>query len=131
MAQQQRVEIDKAVSLRTRILIMDEPTSALTERETEGLFKIIETLKAKGLAVIYISHRMDEIFRISDQVTVMRYGTYIGTKPTNELSREEIIEMMVGRPLSQQFPKNTATRGEVALRVENPSAGDLVCAVTF
>ncbi|MBO7178900.1 MAG: sugar ABC transporter ATP-binding protein, partial [Clostridia bacterium] len=100
VGKQQMVEIAKAISFESQILILDEPTAALTEVEVEELFRIMNELKAKGIGMIYISHRMDEIERISDRVTVMRDGEYIGTVNTNETTKNDIVKMMVGREVS-------------------------------
>lgn len=109
VAEMQLVEIMKAVSYRSRIIIMDEPTSAITGREVARLFEIIRGLKAKGIAIIYISHKMDEIFRISDTITVLRDGQYIETRPAKELDHDTLVKLMVGRKISEMFPKREAT----------------------
>ncbi len=119
VSQMQSVEIAKAVSADCKVLILDEPTSSLTAREVEALFKIIEDLKAKGVSIVYISHKMSEILRISDEVTIMRDGQYIGTWNSKELSIEFIITKMVGRELSNLFPKRENIPGEVVFEVEN------------
>jgi ribose transport system ATP-binding protein len=111
VAQQQAVEIAKALSLDARILVMDEPTSVLTHHEAENLFRLIADLKARGIGIIYVSHRMDEIFRLADRVTVLRDGRYVDTQPIKELSRGKLIEMMVGRKLENEFPKQRLTIG--------------------
>ncbi|MFA7229245.1 MAG: sugar ABC transporter ATP-binding protein [Melioribacteraceae bacterium] len=121
IAQQQMIEVAKALSLNAKILIMDEPTSALSETETNRLFEAIRTLKARGVSIIYISHRMEELFQIGDRVTVLRDGKNIGTKNINETSKEELIKMMVNRELKEQFPKHHSMIGEEILRVENLS----------
>ena len=105
-AEQQIVEIVKALSSEVRLLVMDEPSATLTPQEVEGLFKIIRDLKQQGIGVIYISHRLDEIFDIADRVTVLRDGEYIGTKGIEKISRQEMIEMMVGRKVENEFPKH-------------------------
>lgn len=119
IAQMQLIEIAKAISYDSEIIIMDEPTSAITEREVELLYTIIRNLTRKGVSVIYISHKLNEIFTISDEVTVMRDGEYVGTKPTKDLSRQEIISMMVGRELTHMFPKTEVEIGEPVLEVKN------------
>ena len=103
----QLVEIAKAVSYNSKIIIMDEPTSSLTINETEHLFKIINQLRAKGCAIIYISHKMEEILRISDDVTIMRDGQYVGTWNSSELTTDLIINRMVGRDMTNRFPERT------------------------
>ena len=119
VAQQQLVEIAKAISLNSEIIIMDEPTSAISEKEAEKLFTIIRKLRSEGKGIIYITHRMEEIFQIADRLTVMRDGTYIGTVKASETSKDEIIKMMVGRDMSEQYPKDPTEKGEIALKVEN------------
>lgn len=115
----QCIEIAKAVSNNANVIIMDEPTSSLTETEVEYLFGIIEELKKKGIAIIYISHKMDEILRISDHVSIMRDGVMIGTWKTSEMTIESIISKMVGRELEEYFPPKSNTPGEVRFRVED------------
>ena len=119
VSQMQSCEIAKAVSVDAKIVIMDEPTSSLTENEVAGLFDIIEKLKAKGVAIIYISHKMEEILKISDEVTIMRDGKYVGTWPAKELTTDLIITKMVGRELTNRFPARTNAPGEVVLEVKN------------
>lgn len=109
VAQQQVVEIAKALSLDSRIIVMDEPSAALSPREVEGLFRIIRDLKSQGIGIVYVSHRLDEIFAICDRATVYRDGEHIGTKPIGELTRESIIELMVGRKLENEFPQRTTS----------------------
>lgn len=122
VSQRQMAEIAKAVSFNSKIIAFDEPTSSLNEQEVEHLFKIINMLRDKGCGIIYISHKMAEILRIADEVTVMRDGTWIATKPAKDLTTEEIIKLMVGRELSNQFPPKTNKPGEVALEVEGLTA---------
>ena len=121
IANTQLVEIAKAVSYDSDLIIMDEPTSAITEAEVEGLFNIIRSLREQGRAIIYISHKMDEIFKITDEVTVFRDGQYIATDPTSDLSHGKLIEKMVGRTLTDMFHKETVDFGPVFLEVENLS----------
>jgi len=118
VSQMQLVEIARAVSVNARIVIMDEPTSSLTSNEVTKLFSIIDTLRAEGVAIIYISHKMDEILRISDEVTIMRDGQYIGTWPSGELTTDLIITRMVGRQISNLYPAKENTPGETILSVE-------------
>ncbi|MGE4583016.1 MAG: sugar ABC transporter ATP-binding protein [Sphaerochaeta sp.] len=115
----QSVEIAKAVSYDSKIIIMDEPSSSLTENEVEHLFAIIKSLKAKGVAIIYISHKMEEILKISDEVTIMRDGHYVGTWPANELTTAVIIKRMVGRDLTHRFPAGESKIGGELLRLEH------------
>ena len=107
-AQRQIVAIARAISTRCRVIIFDEPTSSLTEREAALLFDVIRRLSAQGIGVIYISHRMEEIFRICDRVTVLRDGRYVATKPIAETSMRDLIAMMIGRDLSDLFRKEAA-----------------------
>jgi ribose transport system ATP-binding protein len=118
VAQQQMVEVAKALSLDARVLIMDEPTSALTAQEINELFAAIRRLKARGVAIVYISHRMEELFAIGDRVTVLRDGRHVGTRRIGETNLAELVRRMVGRDLSDQFPKQRIAAGEEALRVE-------------
>lgn len=115
----QRVEIAKALSLNARLLIMDEPTAALTEADVEKLFAIVRRLKAKGVGIIYISHKLAEVFALADRVSVLRDGQYIGTRQVAETSEQELIAMMVGRTIDALFPKQAAKVGEVVLEVRN------------
>ncbi len=131
VAQQQMVEIAKALSVNARIIVMDEPTAALTSRETEQLFAIIRDLKAHEIGVIYISHRLDEIFEVANRVMVLRDGETVGTRAIGDVSRDALIEMMVGRPLEAEFPKRTATLGAERLRVEGLTRGNTVRDVSF
>lgn len=119
IAQQQLVEIIKAVSFNTHILVLDEPTSSLSLKETQRLFDIIRRLQGKGVAIIYISHKMDEIFEISDHITVIRDGRYIDTVPTSQTSSEEVVRKMVGRSIEQFYVRSYNELSKVALRVEN------------
>lgn len=121
VSQRQMVEIAKAVSYDAKIIVFDEPTSSLTETEVEHLFRIIDMLKAKGCGIIYISHKMDEILRISDDVTIMRDGTWVATRPAKELTMDEIIRLMVGRELTNRFPPKTNKPEEVILDVQHLS----------
>lgn len=131
VAQQQMVEIAKAVSYDTKLVIMDEPTSSLTDQETQILFRIIKDLSARGIAVIFITHRMEEIFTIADRVTVLRDGCYIGTKTISETSSGELISMMIGRTLTQQYPPRSVAQGEAILRVDHLSDGKKVKDISF
>ncbi|MDD3346097.1 sugar ABC transporter ATP-binding protein [Oscillibacter sp.] len=119
VSQRQMVEIAKAVSYNAKVIVFDEPTSSLTEVEVEHLFRIINMLREKGCGIIYISHKMEEILRISDEVTIMRDGTWVATRPAKDLTMEEIIRLMVGRELTNRFPPKDNTPGDVVLEVEN------------
>ena len=121
VGQQQMIEIAKSLLSDAEVIIMDEPTAALTEREISTLFNIIRTLTAKGVAIIYISHRMEEIFELSDRITVMRDGVSVGTKHTNETDNDEIVRMMVGRDLEDYYPEKGDTIREDFFEVRNLS----------
>ena len=121
VSQRQMVEIAKAVSYDAKVIVFDEPTSSLTETEVEHLFRIINMLRDKGCGIIYISHKMEEILRISDEVTIMRDGQYVATKPAKDLTMEEIIRLMVGRELTNRFPPKENVPGETILEVEHLS----------
>ncbi len=118
VAQRQMVEIAKAVSFNSKVIVFDEPTSSLTEEEVEHLFRIINMLRDRGVAIIYISHKMDEILRISDEITVMRDGQWVATEPASEMDMNRIIKLMVGRELTNRFPpKDNKVSDEVSLEV--------------
>ncbi|OWV71366.1 D-ribose transporter ATP-binding protein [Rhizobium sp. R634] len=119
VANRQMVEIAKAVSYNSDVLIMDEPTSALTEREVEHLFRIIRDLRSQGIGIVYITHKMNELFEIADEFSVFRDGRYIGTHASTEVTRDDIIRMMVGREITQMFPKEEVPIGEVVLSVKD------------
>ncbi len=118
VAERQMVEIAKAVSYNAKIIVLDEPTSSLTEEEVGRLFKIIRALREQGCGIIYISHKMEEILQISDEITVMRDGAHVKTAPAAEMNMEKIIHLMVGRELSQRFPPKKSTPGEVIFKTE-------------
>lgn len=122
VSSRQMVEIAKAVSYDAKILVLDEPTSSLTEKEVEHLFRIINQLTDRGCCVIYISHKMEEILTISDEVTIMRDGQYVGTWPASELTTDLIINRMVGRDLTHRFPPKENKPGEVIMQVRNLTA---------
>ena len=121
VSRRQMIEIAKAVSYDAKVLVLDEPTSSLTENEVEHLFRIIKQLTGRGVGIIYISHKMDEILRISDEVTIMRDGAWIATREAHSLTNEEIIRLMVNREMKQRFPPKENKPGEVALEVKNLS----------
>lgn len=121
VAKMQMIEIAKAISYNAKLIIMDEPTSALTDREVKQLFKIMRKLKADGKSIIYISHKLDEIYEITDKITVFRDGQYIGTEDTDKLSVDQMINMMVGRNVDEMFPKVQCKIGDVKLEVKNLS----------
>ena len=119
IGQMQSVEIAKAVSQQARVVIFDEPTSSLSDNEVEALFRIMNDLRDKGVAMVYISHKMDEIKRIADDITIMRDGTYVGTWPAAEMSTDQIIAKMVGRELTNVYPPRGNEPGEVVMEVKN------------
>lgn len=119
VGQMQSVEIAKAVSQQAKVVIFDEPTSSLSDNEVEALFRIMNDLRDKGVTMVYISHKMDEIKRIADDITVMRDGTYVGTWPAAELSTDQIIAKMVGRELTNVYPARESTPGEVVMEIKN------------
>lgn len=131
VAQAQMVEIAKAIAFDARIIIMDEPTSAITDREVARLHDMIRALREAGTAIIYITHKMDEVFAISDEITVFRDGTWIATEPASKMNRESLIKLMVGRELTHLFPKIEVPIGEVVLQVTGLNRGPQVRDVTF
>lgn len=122
ISQRQMVEIAKAVSYHSKVIVFDEPTSSLTEDEVEHLFRIINMLRSRGCGIIYISHKMEEILRISDEVTILRDGQWVATRPAKELTMKEIIRLMVGRELTKRYPEKNHQPGEFVLQVENLTA---------
>ena len=131
VANRQMVEIAKAVSHRSDVLIMDEPTSALTEREVEHLFAIIRGLREEGIGIVYITHKMNELFEIADEVSVFRDGRFIATHASGEVTRDDIIRMMVGREITQMFPKEEVPIGETLLKVSDLSLDGVFSGVSF
>lgn len=127
----QRVEIAKALSLDAQILIMDEPTAALTESDVEQLFSIVRLLRERGVSIIYISHRLNEVFELADRVTVLRDGEYIGTRAAAETNEAELISMMVGRRIENLFPKQAAAIGDVVLEARNLNRPPLTRDISF
>ncbi|MFM7554202.1 MAG: sugar ABC transporter ATP-binding protein, partial [Verrucomicrobiota bacterium] len=130
-AQQQLVEIAKALIHRARILVMDEPTAALTSHEVERLLALMRELRAQGLGILYISHRLDEVFAIADRVTVLRDGGHVCDRPIDAITRDQVIEAMVGRPLDQEFPSRRVARGGPRLEVRGLRRGTAVRDVSF
>ncbi len=126
VAQQQMVEIAKAISFHSKILVLDEPTATLTEREIDQLFEIIRKLKEKGVGMVYISHRMAELNRICERVTVIRDGQYIGTRNLNEITMDELVNMIVGRSLEDKYPKHIRNIGDVVFEAKNVHRGTKV-----
>mgnify|MGYP001958550508 FL=1 len=131
VAQQQIVEIAKTLAQDARIIVMDEPSAALSPRETKGLFRVIDELKSHGIGIIYISHRLDEIFEIADRVTILRDGEHIDTRSIADLTREKMIELMVGRGLEKEFPRREAALGQTRFEVASLQRGSQVRGVSF
>ena len=131
VAKTQMVEIARAISNDAKLIIMDEPTSALSTREVDHLFTIMNKLKEQGKSMIYISHKLDEIYEVTDRISVLRDGTYIGTEDTNKLELNEMIHMMVGREVTDMFPKTEGEIGDTVLQVTNLNAGPQVKDITF
>ncbi|WP_232314456.1 ribose ABC transporter ATP-binding protein RbsA [Grimontia marina] len=121
LGEQQMVEIAKALSFESKVIIMDEPTDALTDTETESLFKVINELRDEGCGIVYISHRLKEIFTICDDITVLRDGKFIGECQVKDIDEDRLIEMMVGRKLEEQYPRIAVTHGDTCLEVKNVS----------
>ncbi|EFW37940.1 sugar ABC transporter, ATP binding protein, partial [Treponema phagedenis F0421] len=131
IGQQQILEIARALLSDAKVLIMDEPTAALTAHEVTKLFEVIRLLKQQGVSVIYISHRMEEIFELSDRITVLRDGQYIGTVRTKDTDMQSIIKMMIGREIGDRFPKESNPSGETVLEVKNLTKAGLFSDVSF
>ncbi len=131
VAQIQLVEIVKAISLSSKVIVMDEPTSAITQKEVKTLFEQIDRLRKQNVAIIYISHKMDEIFQIADRISVLRDGEFIGTFPVADVNQDQLIRMMVGREIKEFIPKTEACIGDVVLEVENLSRGKHFQNVSF
>ncbi|MCC4273234.1 sugar ABC transporter ATP-binding protein [Marinomonas communis] len=131
VANRQMVEIAKAVSFNSDVLIMDEPTSAITETEVAHLFEIIRDLRKRGIGIVYITHKMNELFEIADEFSVFRDGKYIGTHLSSDVTRDDIIKMMVGREVSQMFPKEEVEIGDVLLSVKNLSLEGVFHDISF
>ena len=131
VGQQQMIEICKALMVDAKVIIMDEPTAALTESETEGLFKVINSLRKKGVSIVYISHRMEEIFALCDRITILRDGQYIDTKAIKDLTMDDVVQMMIGREIGERFPKRDSKIGAEVLKVEGLTSGKLFHDVNF
>ena len=131
VAQAQTVEIARALGQNARVLIMDEPTAAISEREVEALFRAIAMLKRRGVAIAYITHKMDEVFRIADEITVLRDGAHVGTYPAKELDAATLIALMVGQPLGAVVARPSAPKGATALSVRGLGRTGVFSNVTF
>src|SRR6201981_2275152 len=131
VAEQQQVEIARALFHRSRVLVMDEPTAALSDRETVRLFEIVRQLRSEGLAIIYISHRMAEVYELEDRLSVLRDGEYVGELKRSEFSADKVIEMMVGRKVEEFYERTNHSAGRVVLEVKNMSDGKRVKHASF
>jgi len=131
IAQQQMVEIAKATSKSAKIIVMDEPSATLTDHELRALFDLMRQLKSEGVSIVYISHRLEEVFEVCDRATIMRDGHWVATKDVKDLTREEIIRLMVGRELKDAIPKVAAEQGEVALSVKNLNRAGVLHDISF
>ncbi len=131
VGQQQMVEICKALMVDAKVLIMDEPTAALTESETQVLFEVMRSLSAKGVSIVYISHRMEEIFEMCERITILRDGQYVGTKYIKDINMDDVVQMMIGREIGERYPHRNAKIGEEVIRVENLSSGKKFHDVNF
>ena len=131
VGQQQMVEICKALMADAKVIIMDEPTAALTASETRGLFEVINSLRKKGVSIVYISHRMEEIFELCDRITVLRDGEYVGTENIAEIDLDHVVQMMIGRTIGERFPKRESHIGAEVLRVEGLTSGKLFKDIHF
>lgn len=131
VAKMQMVEIAKAISYNAKLIIMDEPTSSISEKECQHLFRLVNMLKKKGIAFIFITHKMDEVFQISDEITIMRDGTYVGTYDAAKITHEELVKLMVGREITDMFPKEEAEIGDVKLEVSQMSVKGVLENINF
>ncbi len=131
VAEQQLVEIAKSLNRKTRILIMDEPSAVLGEKDLEKLFQVVRSLQAQGIGIVYISHRLKEIFELADQVTVLKDGRYVDTRNVSDVTMDDLVRLMIGRDLKDVYPKRTPVLGEVLLEVKNVSRTKLVHDISF
>jgi ribose transport system ATP-binding protein len=131
VAQQQMVEIAKALNRNTRLLVMDEPSAVLGEKDIDNLFAVVRRLQAAGIGIIYISHRLKEIFEIADEVSVLKDGRYVGTRRVSEVNMDDLVKLMIGRDLEDVYPKRNSAPGEVVLEVSHLAQAHLVKDVSF
>jgi ribose transport system ATP-binding protein len=131
VAEQQLVEIAKSLNRKTRILIMDEPSAVLSEKDLEKLYEVVRSLQAKGIGIVYITHRMKEIFLLADEVTVLKDGRYVDTRDISNVTMDDLVKLMVGRELKDVYPKRAPNPGDVLLEVENVSRAKLVHDISF
>ncbi len=131
VGQQQMIEIAKALMVDAKVIIMDEPTAALSQSETVTLFKVVRSLKEKGVSIVYISHRMEEIFELCDRITILRDGQYVGTRNIPETNMDEIVKMMIGREIGERYPERNTRLGEVIFEVKNLNCPGIFQNVNF
>lgn len=131
IGQQQMIEIAKALMVDAKVIIMDEPTAALTQKETLVLFKVVRALREKGVSIVYISHRMEEIFELCDRITILRDGQYVGTRNISETNMAEVVKMMIGREIGERYPQRDVKIGEVVLEVQDLSCEGIFKDVSF
>lgn len=131
VGQQQMIEIAKALMVDAKVIIMDEPTAALSQSETVTLFKVVRSLKEKGVSIVYISHRMEEIFELCDRITILRDGQYVGTRNIPETNMDEIVKMMIGREIGERYPERDTRLGEVIFEVKNLNCPGIFQNVNF
>lgn len=131
VGQQQMIEICKALMVDAKVIIMDEPTAALTQSETEALFEVIQSLRQKGVSMVYISHRMEEIFELCDRITVLRDGSYIGTEEIKDVDMNDIVKMMIGREIGERFPARNVKLGKEVLKVDKLTKNGVFHDVSF
>lgn len=131
VANRQRVEIARALSLKPQVLIMDEPTAALTDADTQSLLQLVRRLRSSGVGIVYVSHRMPEVFALADRVTVLRDGRRVAMRPIGEMDQAHLVSLMVGRAVDQLYPKSSVTRGEAVLELRNVSYGHRVQDISF
>lgn len=131
VGQQQMIEIAKALMVDAKVIIMDEPTAALTQSETEVLFKVVKSLREKGVSIVYISHRMEEIFELCDRITILRDGSYIATKAIKDTDMNDVVKMMIGREIGERYPQRDCKIGDVMLEVQNLTCPGVFEKVSF
>ena len=131
IGQQQMIEIAKALMVDAKVIIMDEPTAALTQKETEVLFGVVRSLKEKGVSIVYISHRMEEIFELCDRITILRDGQYIGTREISKTDMTEVVKMMIGREIGERYPERDVKVGDVAFEVKNLNCPGVFSDISF
>ncbi len=131
IGQQQMIEIAKALMVDAKVIIMDEPTAALTQKETEALFKVVRSLKEKGVSIVYISHRMEEIFELCDRITILRDGQYIGTRNIKDTDMTEVVKMMIGREIGERYPERNVKIGDVVFEVKDLNCPGIFSNINF